>query len=610
MFNENDLEDLIPFIGDKSIIFKAHNAGFERAIWREIMHKRFGYPNIPLSQWDCTAAKAAAYSLPRDLGGVGKALKLTKRKDEDGKRVMMKMARPRKPSKKDKSYWHYTADDFETLLKYCEDDVLSESAVDNDLKSLDQTERLVWMADQKINDRGVKLDIEAIKAACKLIEKYQDQLNAELAEITDGFVTTLNQTAKITDWLALHAGVQLPDLTADTVKETLERLDPTSDEYRVLEIRKEGSKSSVKKYPAMLRCVSNDGRVHELHLYWGANTGRWAGRYVQTQNLPRGKLTDKEGEPEGSAMEKAVLAIKDNNIDALRALGAPMDVLSSAIRGMLIADDGKDFIVADYAAIEARVLLWIAGDERALDIFRKGEDIYLDMAQDIYGRKLTKENKDERQMGKQAILGLGYQMGWQKFMDTCAKYGIMIEEDFAKTVVEVYRKKYAKNKMLWYGLEDAAVQAIETGQRVSYGKVSFQCDKKFLYAILPSGRRIAYREPWLEPSETPWGQVKQKIWHMGVNDKKQWVKMTTYGGKLTENVVQGIARDLLANAILNCERGAKYPIVFHVHDEIISEVPEGYGSVDEFEKLISTLPVWAKGLPLVAEGWRGKRYRK
>lgn len=605
--SDESLDMVVRKIEDPNTLFKAHNAGFEICIWHEIMHKRFGFPSIPLGKWSCTAAKAAAHSLPRPLDKCGQALGLRELKDQAGKRVMMKMSSPRKATKHNKDKYHWSEEDFQSLINYCIDDTNAEAAIDEFLPQIRGNERVVWLADQRINARGAKLDMEAVEAACILIDNYLNQINGELADLTDGYVSTIGQVAKITDYIANYDGVQIPDLKAPTIKEYLKKEDIPERTKRILQIRQEGSKASVKKYPAMKRCVGKNGRVNGLHTYWGANTGRWAGKYVQTQNLPRGNLATSE------EMESAVAAIKTGDPEKVAEIMPPMDLLSSAIRGMIVPEEGHVFYVGDWSAIEARILLWLAGDEHGLDIFRKGEDIYIDMAIDIYNNpNLTKENSEERRMGKQAILGLGYQMGVDKFMDTCLGYGIELDKSFSERVVNVYRDKYRNVKELWYGLEEAAVAAIETDQRVKCSFVTFYVEGNFLFAELPSKRRIAYSNPTISMEQTPWGQMKPKIQFMGTDSTKggRWTKQTTYGGKLTENVVQGIARDILAEAIVRCERGNRFPIVLHVHDEIITEVKRGTRSLEEFKSLVSELPAWAEGLPMEFEVWEGERYRK
>jgi DNA polymerase len=284
-----------------------------------------------------------------------------------------------------------------------------------------------------------------------------------------------------------------------------------------------------------------------------------------------------------------------------------MEALSDGLRGAITAAPGKVLYVADYAAIEARVLLWLAGAEHALDVFRRGEDIYCTMASGIYGRPITKADKDERQVGKTAILGLGYGMGASKFVDTCAAMaGVTIEEDFAQQVVQTYRTQFAEVKQLWWDTESAAIDAVRSGHAEIW-----DYEPPFLFCRLPSGRRLAYPFPEIKARATPWGDVKASLTFMGTNAySRQWARQHTYGGSLVENIVQAISRDILAEAMLRCEWTGLYHPVLSVHDELICEAPEGQGSVEEFVTLLEEPPEWAPDCPIKAEGFSTFRYHK
>ena len=276
----------------------------------------------------------------------------------------------------------------------------------------------------------------------------------------------------------------------------------------------------------------------------------------------------------------------------------------------MIPTEGKAFFGGDYASIEARVLLWLAEDERALDLFREGKDIYLDLAATIYGVEPESIAKSsiERQLGKQGILGCGYGMGHEKFMGTCDQYGIDIDEGMARKVVETYRNRYNKVKNLWYDMERAAISAVETGEMKFCGKIGWGMDGDFLYAKLPSKRLMAYYKPEIRMTETPWGKEKLTLTYMATNSvTRKWERDRTYGGKLVENVTQAVARDLMAEAMLRCEE-AGYEVILTVHDEIVTEKENG--NVKDFEVLMSECPKWADGIPVEVEGWTGQRYLK
>jgi DNA polymerase len=276
-----------------------------------------------------------------------------------------------------------------------------------------------------------------------------------------------------------------------------------------------------------------------------------------------------------------------------------------------VAGPGTQLFVADYSSIEARVLLWIAGDETGLDIFRSGRDIYCEMASEIYGRPIDKKNDpNERQVGKAAILGLGYQMGWAKFQATAAKAGSILDDQFAQRVVEAYRKKFYRVKQLWYDQEEAACGAVKRpGKQYWAGRIRWKVEGRFLYCILPSGRRLAYPDPEIREKMTPWGEKKLALTYKGINQlSHKWERQHSYGGMLVENIVQAVSRDLMAESMLRIERTKKYQVVLTIHDEILAE--SSCGEIKEFEQLMAAIPDWAKSCPISVEGFCATRYRK
>jgi DNA polymerase len=307
--------------------------------------------------------------------------------------------------------------------------------------------------------------------------------------------------------------------------------------------------------------------------------------------------------------------IKDMEVAwrALKELERPagMDTLAQALRGAIVSAPGKALFVADYASIEARVLHWLAEDEDTLDLFRTGADLYCVMASDIYQRTITKADVNERALGKIAVLGLGYQMGWTKFRDTCATFKIEIDDELAQKVVTTYRERFWLVRDMWQEQNDAAIETLQTREPVQQGKVTWLVDGRFLYAVLPSGRKLAYADPQLQSRNTPWGSRQLVVSFKGVNPKThQWQRQHTYGGAIVENLVQAIARDVMADAMLRVAQSGVYQLVLSVHDELVAEAHPAWGSVQDFLDLLTTLPTWAKGCPIAAEGWQGFRYRK
>ncbi len=601
-------------------LVEAHNAWFERGIWTNVMVPKHGWFPVRHEQWRCSAAKAAAYSLPRSLDGCTSALKLLIRKDTEGHKLMVKMCKPRKPKVAERKAWikehgddtpmplmyHESREQMERLWLYCRTDVLAEEGVSHRLRDLNTEETKVYLMDQYINEQGFQVDQAAVEAALSLVDDIFQDLNAELVELTDGRVLKATQRAKMIDWFA-DQGVNLENTQGPTLDAWLNRHDLPPKVHRCLQLVRSLGRTSTAKYLAAQNWADPaTWRIHGGLLYHGAGTGRWAGAGLQPHNFPRGNIKN---------MELAWEVLKTRDLALIEMLyGDVMQALSFALRGLIVPKPGRELFVADYAAIEARVVFWLADDQSALDIFRRKECIYMSMASDIYGYPVTDKVKqaDERQLGKQAVLGLGYQMGGPKFVDTCAKYNIVIEPEFSKFVVDKYRDRFWRVKEMWWNQEAAAIEAVKhPGRTVRCGKIFWRKVEGFLHCKLPSGRLLGYADPIIVKRATPWGAVKDALTFMGVDPyTKKWCRGDTYGGMLVENITQAVARDLMAYAMLNCHEGDTYDIILSVHDELIGEADIGCGSVEEFEDLMATLPDWADGCPVVAEGWSGFRYKK
>jgi DNA polymerase len=380
---------------------------------------------------------------------------------------------------------------------------------------------------------------------------------------------------------------------------------------RALEIVRALGRSSTAKYKSMKDWMARNGRVYGGLLYHGASTGRWSGKGVQPHNFPKPTQhvdvddlwkTLKRGRRE----------------DIMATYRSVMEALANALRGAITASKGNVLYVADYAGIEARVLLWLAGEEEALEMFRQGLDIYCDMAESIYGYPCNKKDHPaERALGKVGILGLGFQLGSGGFERACAvnpelkAKGIVVGEELAQQTVDAYRAKYWRVVALWKEQETAAMKAVQTGKRVFAGRMVWFVQGRFLYCQLPSGRKLAYAYPEVKLVEMPWGAQKESLTFMAVHPKtKKWVRQKTYGGCLVENITQAVARDLMAYGMWQAEKSEDYRVVLSIHDELVAECPKGHGSVHAFEQLMATLPDWGEGCPVTAEGWTGFRYKK
>lgn len=604
--------DLFDAITNGALVY-AHNTMFERCLWTFVCVPRLGWPEVPVDQWRDSMAQANAIGLPSALAEALPAAGGMHEKNMEGHRIMLKLSKPRRHSKHDKRDWFDDPEDFEKLHTYCLDDVIGEDELIDRTYSLNPEELKIWQFDQEVNMRGTYMDRDAILAALDLIEKIMYDNEAELEILTSGRILTAGQRDRLIDYCA-ELGYPIPDMTADTVELVLSRLQGTTDPngkivQRIMEIRQENGKSSTKKFVAMLDRLDDDNRIRGYLQYCGAfRTGRWAGRGVQIHNLPRGEFAKQAPE-----IVELILA---RDLDGLREqFGNPMSAISTAIRAMFTAAPGHELVSADYAAIEARGVFWLASDKEGLEVFHSGRDPYKDMASTIFGVPYENITDDQRFVGKQAILGLGYRMGWKKFMAQCESYGQPISEELAKRVVDTYRARFWRVVEFWDECERAAINAIQYPDyrfkvQVHHGHIEYFMHGSYLMCKLPGGRIIGYPEAELQDVMTPWGQEKLAVTYMGKNSHtNQWERLNTHGGTLVENVTQATARDLLALAMLRLE-DAGYPIVLHVHDETVSEVLEGTGSLEEYCSIMEVTPKWAKGFPIKAEGWIGKRYRK
>jgi DNA polymerase len=587
----------------------AHNAAFEFAIWQGIMTPRYGWPVLNLEQTYCTMAMAYALALPGSLENAAGAVGLLVGKDTQGRRLMLQMSSPRRVEEDGTLVWWDDEERKQRLYAYCRQDIEVERHLEKRLPPLSPKERSLWVLDQIINMRGVKLDIPAVEAAILLVESEKKRLNGKLKEITSGQVSTCNQVAELLKWIN-QQGETMESLAKDEVVTALSQKNLPPELVEALGCRQEVSKSSTAKLTAMIKGASPDGRVRGIFQYHGASTGRWAGRRLQPQNFPRGTLS-----PQDVDFVLTFIAKEQDPAPFLDMMfGSVMQTLSSCLRGFIIPREGFDLMAADFSAIEARALAWLAGQEDILEIFKGHGKIYEHAAAGIYNCAISAVTKDQRQIGKVATLALGYQGGVGAFQTMAKAYGLVLEDTKAEQIKTAWRKANTDIVRYWYALEDAAKAAVRSpGKIFSAGakgrEVRFKKKGSFLLACLPSGRLLAYPYPVLETKETKVGTREVLVYKTTNAVTKAWGPTDSYGGLLCENVTQAVARDLLAHAMLVLEHNG-YPVVMHIHDEVVCEVPEESGSVPEMESLMSQIPPWAEGLPLTAEGWRGKRYRK
>jgi DNA polymerase len=570
-------------------LLSAWNANFERVIWNEIMVGRYQWPRTAIKQWRCTMAQASAMGLPRALGQAAAVLGVEEQKDKTGAALMLRMARPRKVNADGSYTWWNTKDKIDTLVAYCRQDVRTELSVAETLNAMPDAERRLYQLDQRINDRGVKVDIDLIDRVSKLANSASENIDAEMKRLTNGQVKAATNAMDLTAWLR---GYELKVNSVD--KQTVTRMLAMDGLHpiikQVLKLRQDGAKSSTAKYDAMVNAANADDRMRGLLMYHGAATGRWSGRLVQPQNFPRPQKKQDE-------LDEIIAKLKaDQDVSEH---GAGTVLASDLLRSMLIADDGHRLMFADYSAIEARVLAWVAGQSDLVETFRKGGDVYKEMASAIYNVDVESVTDGQRQVGKMAILGCGYGMGGKRFAEQCATMGIKVDEDEAKRIVSVYREKNNRIAQYWRDVENDFVDMVKEAGRV-----------RSVELPLPSGRSLTYHNPRIIQRETPWGAMRDTAQVDTLNSvTRQWVSQIIWGGLLTENVVQATARDMMATAMMALEIKG-YPVILSVHDEIICEVPDGFGSLDEMIDIMTQVPAWAQGCPINAEGKDGKRYRK
>lgn len=575
--------------------------------------------NLPPNRWACTAAKAAAVAIPRNLENAAKVMQLSLKKDTDnGGRLIKKYMKPTPKWKKwneggrvgpEPKKWYDDEIELWQIYEYCKRDVEVEFELDEALPDLSEYERNVWLLNQEMNLRGVQVDLHAVKKIHAMIRAENKRLQKQVKKITKGKLDSTAKLAKVLKWLKKE-GVKLPNMQAKTIEEAVKSGKIKGDALKVLRIRQFTSRTSNKKYDAFLTRAGNDGRIRDLSLYHGASTGRESGTGVQPHNFPKGKIKN---------TDEVISIIKEDFADRqfLRlAYGNIYELFSSSLRGMFTASANYKIIAADFNAIECRVLNWFAGNKTVLDDFEKGRDPYVRTASKIFGFDVSNLDPESdrfkicRFVGKTAELGLGYQMGDKKFLKTCIDWGSKaVDAKLAKKAVKAYRESHQPVTQLWSNIERAAVKAVrEPGKRISVNKTTWFFENKFLWCQLPSGRKLAYFGPTIKMEKTPWGDMMPKLHHWGVDPvSKKWVNRPTYGGKLTENICQATARDIMVNGALKA-RAKGYYYLFNVHDEIICEHQNP--DMKEFQKILTTLPKWANGLPVKAGAWVGPRYKK
>lgn len=592
-------EEILKAITDPNVIKTAYNANFERTC----LAKHFHTP-MPPEQWRCSSVHALMLGLPGYLDGVAKCLRLQEQKMKEGKALIRYFSVPCKPTKvnegRTRNLPEHDPEKWETFKIYCKQDVEVERQIRKKLEAfpIPKVEQKLWELDQKINDEGVLIDKTLVKNAIQSDKAFQDRLFIEAIHFTG--LENPNSPSQLKGWL-LKRGIEVDSLTKKNVESLMDEVD-NPEVKRLLELRQVMSKTSVKKYEAMVRSICHDHRIRGLLQFYGANrTGRWAGRLVQIHNLPRNSMKD---------LEIARDLLKSGNDETLELLfdNVP-DVLSQLIRTAFIPSSGHRFIVADFSAIEARVIAWLAGERWRMDVFQSHGKIYEASAAQMFKVPIETIDKGSplRQKGKIAELALGYGGSKGALMQMGA-LEMGLSENELPELVSAWREANPNIVKLWWGVEAAAIKAVKEKVvvKMQYG-LTFHYTKGILFIKLPSGRSLAYVRPRIGIDER-FG--KEQLTYEGIEQgSKQWGRIPTYGGKLTENIIQAIARDCLAVSMIRLDE-AGYHINFHVHDEVVLDVPIGTGSMEDVEKLMGQPVEWAPGLPLGADSFETFYYKK
>ena len=587
-------------IFDETVIKAAWNAQFERTC----LSRYFGTQLSPDS-WQCSMVWAASLSLPLKLKTAAEVLKTGEQKDDAGERLIKYFSVPCKPTKtnggRTRNLPEHAPEDWALFKSYCMQDVRTERDIRHKLEAfpLQKSEWNFYHMDQRINDRGVLIDKKLVEQAITCDMLLSEEMTAKAYELTG--LENPNSVSQLKGWLT-ERGIDVDSLGKKNVTALIKDLDKHSIDSEALEMRRlrlQMAKSSVKKYQAADRYICLDGRAHGLFQFSGANrTQRWAGRGIQLQNLPQNHI---------STLDEARELVKLGCFDMVESIyGNTPDILSQLIRTMLIPREGCEFIVADFSAIEARVLAWLAGEQWRMDAFQRGDDIYCASASQMFGVPVVKHgiNGELRQKGKVAELACGYG-GAAGALISMGALDMGLSEDELPGLIDDWRTANPHIVQFWWDVEKASMDTVKDHRERNVGRIGFQFYANTLWVVLPSGRKLAYIKPRLQPNR--FGRMAMTF--ESLNAANKWSRGETYSGKLVENCTQSTARDLLAEAMWRMER-AGLDIVGHVHDEVILEVPKGTITVEDVCSIMNQNPVWANGLVLSSAGYRGDYYFK
>jgi DNA polymerase len=602
--------ELVPTeFSDPNYEIAAFNAAFERLIVRYVLGPRYGWPAIPLQRYRCLQASALAHALPASLEGAAAALALGWQKDTAGRKVMLDMAKPRKPRKgEDPSgvYWHDDAERRQILHDYCKRDVETERELWRKVGFLTEPEQELWLLDQTINDRGIHIDRALAEAAIKISNSAKAAIDAELCELTRGAVEHVTERDRLQEWL-LNNGCKVDGMDKTTLRHALRRKGLDAKASRAIELRIAGAHAAASKPAAMLNRMSVDNRARGQLRFHGTRTGRWSAIGIQVQNFKR------QGDED---VDAAMAAISTGDIEKVRPrFPSPMETVGSIVRAMITAGPGHRFIIADLSGIESRLTAWVSGQANKLAQWKQFDETK-DPADEPYAI-LGKQFGLDRNTAKTCDLAFQYQGGVNAYHVLAPNDDDCTDEQI-KSRQKQWRDAHPYTVQMWNALNRAAIRAVQyPGQtihmpRQAWQRVSFRSDGLFLRMALPSGRMIAYAFPEIIERVTPWGAVNSAVSCKDYDDGK-WVDYAhghgLYGGVWLDHLIQGTARDIFASAMQRLE-AANYLVVLTVHDEVVAEVPDGFGSMEEFQRILITPPDWAADLPLGAKVRNGPRFAK
>lgn len=624
--------ELMGALIEEDVDCHAHNAAVERLLIENICGPQFGWPVPKRHRWACSAARVGRLAIPRKLEKAAIALRVPVQKDTEGAKVMKRLCQPLRPRRVKGVVQNTGAPLYDDdpakmarLGEYCKTDVDAEHAIEKATFPLTPSERNRYLLIERMNDRGVRIDIPLVKAMLRNAQEDAVELNTEMREITQGAVPSVTNPGALKRWIENETGILLATLR----KEDIENMDPQQFEdwphvARAIELRQLGGKSSVSKLRSILDRTCDDGILRGAFVSFATSTGRLTSYGVQLHNLPRECLKDYDARvmQMGRKLPRCEEVISLDSYKPGKALSTvpsgPLSIkeISTAIRGVIIPDHPDDvFVDADFNAIEARGVGWLAAAWKLIDQFAEGGDPYCAIGCVIYGRKITKEDVDERFVGKQTILGCGYGMGPPKFEAQCIKFGKPVGQVLSQKAVSSYRSDYPEIPALWKGLEKAAIAAIKRpGSVQGYRDIEFRVSQGYLKMRLPSGRLLYYADPRLMEKRAPWDAklLLPVVSYMAEHPlKKLWCRETTWGGKLTENAVQALCGDLLWEAKIRLERRGIL-LRLSVHDQVVVQARRS--NADEVLRVVKGEMErgedWSKGFPIKAEPKIMQRFGK